>query len=71
MKKLLLSISILLIVSTRGYTQEVKLDKVIEETSHKISLNVDKATKKKSNKIISIRAYRKSLHIKIRTKKFC
>ena len=41
------------------------------KTTAKFKAKVLKINRKKSNEIISIRAYRKSLQIKVKTKKLC
>jgi len=48
--------------------QETGLSKISSNSSYILSLKI---VKKKSNKIISIKAYRKSLKIKVRTIKLC
>jgi len=48
---------------------KVEIKKV--SVSAKIKAKVLKINRKKSNEIISIKAYRKSLQIKVKTKKLC
>ncbi|WP_282041704.1 hypothetical protein [Winogradskyella flava] len=82
MKKLLASIIILIIVTTVSFAQtnensEIKTndtETIINAevaASSKIKAKVIKLNRKKSNEIISIKAYRKSLQIKVKTKKLC
>ena len=40
-------------------------------TSSRLKSKVKKISNKKSNEIISIKAYRKSLHVKVKTVKLC
>ncbi|GAA4241644.1 hypothetical protein KO504_14155 [Winogradskyella psychrotolerans] len=54
--------------------ETVKVEKVESKTieaSAKIKAKVLKMNRKKSNEIISIKAYRKSLQIKVKTVKLC
>ncbi|MDN3491115.1 hypothetical protein [Winogradskyella bathintestinalis] len=48
-----------------------KTDAKAIDISAKIKSKVLKMNRKKSNEIISIKAYRKSLQIKVKTVKFC
>jgi hypothetical protein len=50
-------------------TDKVEVKKV--RISAKIKAKILKINRKKSNEIISIKAYRKSLQIKVKTKKLC
>ncbi|NRD18943.1 hypothetical protein HNV08_02700 [Winogradskyella eckloniae] len=55
-------------------TETVKADKVEAKTisiSAEVKAQVLKLNRKKSNEIISIKAYRKSLQIKLKTVKLC
>ncbi|MBC2844174.1 hypothetical protein [Winogradskyella flava] len=82
MKKLLASIIILIIATTVSFAQtneNSEIKTIDTETiintevaaSSKIKAKVIKLNRKKSNEIISIKAYRKSLQIKVKTKKLC
>lgn len=60
--------------NTTELIETVKIEKpVVKKTriSSKIQAKVIKLNHKKSNEIISIKAYRKSLQIKVKTKKLC
>lgn len=61
-------------------SQETEISNVIKEnstlvrkatTSSKMQRRVKKLNHKKSNQIISIKAYRKSLNVKVKTVKLC
>lgn len=86
MKKDLI-ISILLTISFAGYSQQdlgsangvnlcqiIKVDRseaAKKVSTAKVKTQLLKINKKKSNEIISIKAYKKSLQIKIKTIKLC
>ena len=86
MKKDLI-ISILLTISFAGYSQQdlgsanglnlcqiIKVDRseaAKQVSTAKVKTQLLKINKKKSNEIISIKAYKKSLQIKIKTIKLC
>lgn len=52
-------------------TKAVKPEAMKASISAKYKAKVLKINRKKSNEIISIKAYRKSLQIKVKTKKLC
>ncbi|WP_299122104.1 hypothetical protein [uncultured Winogradskyella sp.] len=67
-----------LIVSLTGFAQQdvvnneiVKPEATKVSVSAKVKAKVLKMNRKKSNEIISIKAYRKSLQIRVKTKKLC
>ncbi len=82
-----LTILALLLVSFAGFSQQevlasndTELTKVVKADtpklkksviSAKVKAKVLKINRKKSNEIISIKAYRKSLQIKVKTVKLC
>jgi len=51
--------------------KEVKTEASTVSISAKVKAKILKMNRKKSNEIISIKAYRKSLQIKVKTKKLC
>lgn len=84
MKKLIVSIIILVITTTISFAQTEKVAntniekteisetiKTAEAASFKIKAKVKRLNHKKSNEIISIKAYRKSLQIKTKSKRLC
>lgn len=62
---------------TNNNTEIVEVIKAEKPVANKVSISakvkakVLKINRKKSNEIISIKAYRKSLQIKVKTKKLC
>lgn len=86
MKKILL-ITALIGLPLLGFSQDDKSPIIIENTTIASEIKVEKLAPKKatikrnskflkinykkSNDIISIKAYRKSLHVRVRTKKLC
>ena len=86
MKKSLF-ILLFLAISLSGFSQQdnivnneteiVDTEKTVKAAVSKVSASakmkakVSKMNRKKSNEIISIKAYRKSLQIKVKTKKLC
>ncbi|EDP72483.1 hypothetical protein FBALC1_15317 [Flavobacteriales bacterium ALC-1] len=64
-------------VIVNNETELVKTNEVVKPEVKKISISakvkakVLKMNRKKSNEIISIKAYRKSLQIRVKTKKLC
>lgn len=52
-------------------TKEVKVEATSVSISAEVKAKVLKMNRKKSNEIISIKAYRKSLQIKVKTVKLC
>ncbi|WP_400075112.1 hypothetical protein [Winogradskyella sp. R77965] len=67
-----------LIASLTGFAQQdvvnneiVKPEAAKVSVSAKVKAKVLKMNRKKSNEIISIKAYRKSLQIRVKTKKLC
>jgi hypothetical protein len=85
MKKLILSIIILLIATSISFAQNEGGHVIAERTSVKVtsivnkedaasfvmSAKILKMNRKKNTEIISIKSYRKSLHIKVKTVKMC
>ncbi|BAO76892.1 hypothetical protein [Winogradskyella sp. PG-2] len=82
MKKLIASIIVLLIATTISCAQTeiastntVDKTEVKKETKASVSLKtkakVLRINRKKNNEIISIKSYRKSLNIKVKTVKMC
>jgi len=51
--------------------KEVKAEATSISVSAEVKAKVLKMNRKKSNEIISIKAYRKSLQIRVKTKKLC
>lgn len=86
MKKVLIII-LFLTVSSVGFAQEnvtvnnetelIETPVVVKTEANKVSVSAEikakvlKLNRKKSNEIISIKAYRKSLQIKVKTVKLC
>ena len=64
-------------VIVNNETELVKTNEVVKPEVKKVSISskvkakVLKMNRKKSNEIISIKAYRKSLQIRVKTKKLC
>ncbi len=58
-------------VNNTELVETVKLEVKKVSVSAKTKAKVLKINRKKSNEIISIKAYRKSLQIKVKTKKLC